>query len=474
METIKGGRKSHTDELEETRELMNSISPSFCLAKWMQHTLYLQNGMNHSCHHPPTHKIPVEEIKNNPKALHNTQHKKKRMQQMLDGKKPSECDYCWRVEEKGNNFFSDRIYKSQTSWAMPNIYDILEKGSETDIEPSYLEISFSNVCNLKCAYCSPDLSSKWMEEIKEHGHYPTHYKHNNLTAQRDSGRMPIPNKDDNPYVDAFWKWWPDLYPSLHTLRLTGGEPLMSKDCWKVLEAIRDNPRDDLVLAINTNLDVEPKLLERFIAIAKEIGPKIREFQIFTSGESSGAAAEYARYGLNYDRWYSNCDYVLSELYGKFNMVFAFMTTVNILSVGSYDDFIKDILKLRAKYIQHRDDGNLLPCMTNFLRYPNFLAACNLDHDTIAKVEQKLQLLVDNYRVGIHTEDTGFLWEDEINQIERLVSFMKDDNIGDLDMNRSDFWKFIDEYDTRRQLNFNETFPELHNYYNLSKTYDYQG
>jgi hypothetical protein len=113
-------------------------------------------------------------------------------------------------------------------------------------------------------------------------------------------------------------------------------------------------------------------------------------------------------------------------------------------------------------------------MTNFLRYPNFLAACNLDHDTIAKVEQKLQLLIDNYRVGIHTEDTGFLWEDEINQIERLVSFMKDDNIGDLDMNRSDFWKFIDEYDTRRQLNFNETFPELHNYYNLSKTYDYQG
>ena len=94
METIKGGRKSHTDELEETRELMNSISPSFCLAKWMQHTLYLQNGMNHSCHHPPTHKIPVEEIKNNPKALHNTQHKKKRMQQMLDGEKPSECDYC--------------------------------------------------------------------------------------------------------------------------------------------------------------------------------------------------------------------------------------------------------------------------------------------------------------------------------------------------------------------------------------------
>ena len=80
---------------------------------------------------------------------------------------------------------------------------------------------------------------------------------------------PIPKKDPNPYVDAFWKWWPELYPNLHTLRLTGGEPLMSKDCWQVLEAIRDNPRDDLVLAINTNLDVEPKLLERFVALEKK-------------------------------------------------------------------------------------------------------------------------------------------------------------------------------------------------------------
>ena len=138
----------------------------------------------------PTHKIPVEEVIKNPKALHNTQHKKERMRQMLAGERPKECDYCWRVEDQGKKFFSDRTYKSQTSWAMPYIYDVLEKGADTDIEPSYLEISFSNVCNLKCAYCSPDLSSKWMEEINQHGEYPTHFKHNNLEAQKDIGRMP--------------------------------------------------------------------------------------------------------------------------------------------------------------------------------------------------------------------------------------------------------------------------------------------
>jgi len=466
------GRKNTEQELNETRDLLNSISPSFCLAKWLQHTLYLQNGMNHSCHHPPTHKIPVEEVIKNPKALHNTQHKKKRMQQMLNGERPSECDYCWRVEDMGDKYFSDRIYKSNVSWSQPYIYDVLEKGTD-DIEPTYLEISFSNVCNLKCAYCSPDLSSKWYEEIKQHGHYPTWFKHNNFEAQKQIGRMPIPHKDPNPYVDAFWKWWPELYPSLHTLRLTGGEPLMSKDCWRVLEAIREEPRENLTLAINTNLDVADDQIDRLIEILQEIGPKLKEIQIFTSGEATGSAAEYTRYGLNYDRWYKNCQKVLDALYGKFNLIFAFMTTVNILSAGTFDDFFIDVLKLRDKYVGDMKEGNAIPCMTNYLRYPNFLAICNLDDETKKMVEEKLRSLIENYKVGVK-QGTGVLWEDEVNQIERLINFMNTNTLGNIEMNRSDFHKYVDEYDQRRQTNFWETFPYLHQYYSICKQYDYKG
>ena len=64
---------------------------------------------------------------------------------------------------------------------------------------------------------------------------------------------------------------------------------MSKDCWQVLEAIRDNPREDLTLAINTNLDVEPKFIEKFITLAKEIGPNshclLDEERVDYSGET---------------------------------------------------------------------------------------------------------------------------------------------------------------------------------------------
>ena len=50
-------------------------------------------------------------------------------------------------------------------------------------------------------------------------------------------------------------------------------------------------------------------------------------------------------------------------------------------------FLKDVLKLRAKYIKHKDDGNLLSSV-KFLPF-KFPAVCNLDDDTKAEVERKI-------------------------------------------------------------------------------------
>ena len=71
-------------ELNRRRDILNNVSPSFCTAKWLQTTLLLQNGYNHSCHHPSPHKIPLEELKDNPAALHNSRFKKAQRAMMLE------------------------------------------------------------------------------------------------------------------------------------------------------------------------------------------------------------------------------------------------------------------------------------------------------------------------------------------------------------------------------------------------------
>jgi len=105
---------------DKIREELNSTGCGFCLAKWTQVTVHLQLGRTHSCHHPDTHSIPLVELARNPSALHNTKFKKEKRKEMLEGKRPSECQYCWNVEDNSTQY-SDRIFKSSEPWSLPHM-----------------------------------------------------------------------------------------------------------------------------------------------------------------------------------------------------------------------------------------------------------------------------------------------------------------------------------------------------------------
>jgi len=263
-----------------------------------------------------THQISTTEIDRDPSALHNTRFKKIKRREMLEGNRPAECDYCWGVEDSSNQF-SDRTFKSSEPWAYPHLEKIKESHWRDNINPSYVEVSFSNACNFKCSYCAPPFSTKWMEEIEQYGGYPTADNFNGLEHFVNSGRIPIPQNEYNPYVEAFWKWWPELYNDLYTFRVTGGEPMMHKDTMKILDYIieSDNPNKELSLSINSNLGVPDKLYNQFKEKFKIISEKglVRELILYTSCDGHGEQAEYQRNGLVYnqlmDRIDDLCEYI---------------------------------------------------------------------------------------------------------------------------------------------------------------------
>jgi len=269
----------------ETKEKLNSVGCGFCLAKWTQVTMHLHNGMTHSCHHPSPHKIPMIELETNPTALHNTNFKKNVRREMLTNKKPQECGYCWNIENNSKSY-SDRVFKSAEDWSSKNFDEIKSLKWDANYNPKYVEVSFSNTCNFKCSYCGPTFSSKWVEEIEKHGGYPTANNFNNLDWLKNTDQVPYKHSEHNPYVEAFWKWWPDLYNDLDTFRITGGEPLLSKDTWAVLEhiATTDNPNRNLNLSINSNLGVPENLIERFISLSEKIinEGRVKTLIVFTS------------------------------------------------------------------------------------------------------------------------------------------------------------------------------------------------
>ena len=138
----------------EVQEKLNKVGCGFCLAKWTQVTIHLGSGINHSCHHVKAHKIPLEDLKNNPNVLHNTEFKKNTRRRMLNNERPEECDYCWRIEDNTDKF-NDRVYKSADHFSWEDFDSISKSTGHEDFYPRYVEISFSNICNFKCSYCGP-------------------------------------------------------------------------------------------------------------------------------------------------------------------------------------------------------------------------------------------------------------------------------------------------------------------------------
>jgi len=447
--------------IKQFKQQLDAVSPSFCVAKWKQVTLHLQTGHNHSCHHPTVHKIPLGEIAINPAALHNTNFKKQQRKKMLEGTRPSECEYCWKVEDSHEDAISDRVWKSHDVWAQPYMQEVAALPWDADISPSYLEVSFSSVCNFKCSYCTPQVSSAWMDEIKQFGAYPTHDRFNDITWYNAAGQMPIPHNQDNPYVDAFWAWWPGIYKELKHFRVTGGEPLLSKDTFKVLDYIIENPNPDLDLSINSNMCIPEALLEKFIEKVKIIcsEKKVRRFKIFTSADAHGAAAEYIRNGLDYTAWLANIQRVLDQVP---ECTFTIMSTYNLLSVASYLKFLEDVVAIKNKYGGATGRPNPLILDTPYLRYPSHQSIFLLPNNAAEFIQEQVDFMQQ------HMEDrndpakinTGFA-EWEVEKFKRILELMrsKDEIQGRVLQSHKDFVAFVDEHDRRRGTDFKKTFPE---------------
>ena len=444
---------------------LNKVGNGMCLAKWSQVTLHLQTGHNHSCHHPRTHKISKTEIKRNPSALHNTKYKKMRRREMLTGKRPKECDYCWAVEDNSDRF-SDRIFKSAESWSAPHFDEIVNADWREDFNPRYVEVAFSNTCNFKCSYCAPAFSSTWMEEIQKHGAYPTTDRFNDLKYNKFEDKMPIPNREHNPYVEAFWKWWPDLYHDLHTFRITGGEPLLSKDTWKVLDYVLEQkePNKNLNLAINSNLGVPDELIDRMIEKLKRIEDedRVRELVIFTSVDTWGEQAEYIRNGLEFNRFWDNMNKVLSSLD---RVVLTIMSTYNALSVPNYTKLIDGVFDLKRIYAsQDRYWNSAVFLDSSYLRYPLHQAAQVLPREWDIEILRQAQL-TDFYSVPKFDKDYFGYSDIEIQKIKRIYDWTTSTDEEKIVKQRYDFGKFFKEHDKRRGTNFRKTFPELEEFYN---------
>jgi len=444
--------------LNSAEQMAEKLGPALCLAKWKQVSLHLPTGLTNSCYHPPLHKIPVENLSTDPGSLHNTPHKKAQRVMMLQNEKPSECQYCWNMENEGK--LSDRHYRSGEPWAAVDFEQIKNStGEESDIIPSYVEVNFNNVCNLMCSYCSPQFSSSWQQEVDRSGGYPTARVHND-PGHFGGDRRVIPAREHNPYVEAFWSWWPELYPQLQHFRMTGGEPLLDRNTYRVFDYVLEHPKSDLHLNVTSNFSVDEKSWQKYLGYVKRLCQEgnLEHFMQYVSLDGFGAQAEYMRHGMDFDLVWDRVNQFLTEV-PSYNSL-TFIVTMNNLSVTSLENLFAGILGLRKTYSK---TYQRVWFDTPVLREPAWQSLQILPEPYADKLEHLWAWMIRQIETA---EDPFHGFKDyEIARLDRDIAWMRARQGQDHSVVKADFYRFFNEHDRRRGTDFLKTFPEMSAWWN---------
>ena len=457
-------------------ENLDSKSPSFCGAKWYNASLWLSQAWTTSCHHNPPHSIDLEAIKTNPSALHNTAIKKQERSMMQQGEKPANCQFCWVMEDLNPDGLSDRTWLTWggniTDQQLQTAYD---SSSDKDYDLTYLELCFDRTCNLGCSYCAPAISSTWAKDIRTKGPYenlPSDHRNHYLSTNDDVIKYDF--GDDNPYADAFFKWWDtSLHKTIKQVRISGGEPMMSGHTWKLLDWLADNAgKADCRIEMTTNLAYDHDTLMRFLDKCSRISVPI---WLYSSNESTGAKAEYIRDGLDWAAWNKNLDTVLSS--GVIANT-GLCATMSAAAADGFVDFLTWLLE-RKQQVPMTNYGSPLMLSVNPLRFPTFQSIVVLPVEYRNQYSQDIQDFLARPEVAQNFKPI------EIDHISRFATYLttveephKESHIEHtdntfnnmsnttnvIDLTR-DFKSFFTQYDQRRSKSFTAAFPRLADWYN---------
>jgi len=307
----------------------------------------------------------------------------------------------------------------------------------------------------------------WAEEVARYGGFPTGTIHNDPSHFTGRNR-PIPAREDNPYVTAFWNWWPTLYPRLKHFRMTGGEPLMDKNTYKVFDYVLAMPNPELHLDVTSNFSVEPVLFEKYLGYVKQLcNTQIEHFMQYVSLDSGTPAhAEYIRHGLDMNRLVDYVDRYLTEVPSRNSLTF--IITMNNLSVLGLQRQLDYILSLRRK---HSTTYQRVWFDTPLLRQPRWQSLQILPPVYVSVLERVADWMDLNMETA---EDPFHGFKDyEVQRMRRDIDWMKEGCNLDpeyVKMQRADFYRFFNEHDKRRHTDFLKTFPEMKEFWKECEYY----
>jgi hypothetical protein len=399
-----------------------------CQSKWTWSTIYLNQLSTASCHRVNPVPFSLEDFDN----FHNLPKKLQDRQLMLRGEWPTGgCEYCKNIEDAGG--WSDRQHNLEIRNLTPPELEI--DATAISVTPRILEIFAQNTCNLMCTYCNSNLSSKIEQENNKFGNFD--YQGVNIPVTS----VPTITKE---YFEKFMSWLEKNILILKRLHLLGGETLIQHELMsRVLNIIEHNPNPDLQFCIFSNLNVPNKAWDLYIPRIQDLQNRkhIQVFDLTASIDCWGEEAQYARSGLNLDKFEERFAWAAEqdESWLRLNI----NQTMTCLTMRTMPDLIEKL----AYYARNRHIGHYFQFYTGpqMFQHPNVYA-----YDFWAKTFDQIFSVMPS-----HTNNQ-LEAIDRMKGIQKYLQVFTQHNIKEI----SKLHVYLDELDRRRGTDWRSIFPYL--------------
>jgi radical SAM protein with 4Fe4S-binding SPASM domain len=320
------------DELTEDEFNKLTSSETFCMMPWIHMHAFPDGRVYPCCLADYWH--PVGDLRKNTMREVWNQDKYKQMRvNMLNDKPCVECTKCYEQEKHGA--FSMRNDSNRNyGHLIKELSQTKEDGTHEEFKLRYWDIRFSNLCNFRCRSCGPIFSSNWYNDhVKLYNKVPD-------VLGRDMARVEYAAGSE----EAMEAQMVEHIPYLEQVYFAGGEPLIMKEHYTLLEKLIDAGKTDIRLQYNTNFS-ELAFKDKHVF---DYWKHFKHISVGASLDGMGPQGELIRKGQDWKQTVENRERMMKEVP---HVDFYVSSTVSSMNVLHVLDFHKEWTRLgliRAK------------------------------------------------------------------------------------------------------------------------------
>ena len=411
------------DNLNEQQWNLLTESKTFCMMPWVHMHAFPDGRAYPCCLADYWH--PIGDLrKSTMEQVWNEQPLRDMRKNMLADQKSVQCTKCY--EQEANGFFSMRNDANRNyGHHIAEVDQTKEDGTHPEFKIRYWDVRFSNLCNFSCRSCGPIFSSNWYNDhVKLYNRKPD-------VLGRDMARVEYTAGDEDAMLEQMLPHI--LY--LEQVYFAGGEPLIMKEHYFMLEKLIEHGKTDIRIQYNTNFS-ELRYKDKHVF---DYWKHFKNVSIGASLDASGARAELMRKGTNWSQTVKNRERMMQEVPHVDFYISATISAMNVLHVLAFHKEWVQMGLIDAK------DFNVNICQS-----PDWYRIDILPEDF------KQQYVIPAYEEHIAWLEPKDKLQRATNGFKSVLNFIRANNRSDQlprfreeiqkldDIRREDFWKVFPE------------------------------